>query len=427
MNEKTGGSPLSRLLDSRIIQSGLILSIVGFLTGIGNYAFQMVMARHLPDGEFGYMNATVTFVGMLGLPLGAATYAVTHYLARFQAGGEEARLQGLLAGCRRFLFHLTLVGTVLAIVAVKPLGEFFKIPRTSLVLISAFCVVAGLWGGFATALCQGLSWFKRLAFIGLLTVALRLGFGWAAVTHYPRAESVVLASAVMLLANLVLLFWRKELPGKVAGISPWDRQFAQYLIVGAACVGGNFCFQQGDILVANRYFTPLQLSAYSGTQKLAGALWMVVGPLLTVLFTHRSGARTAGAVAEQFKLLGLYAVGLLAGAAGLMVLRGLAVRIMFGHPAPTAAALMGPLALTMVFVGLLQALGTWALASSWLKVSLLYGALGLAYWLVLLVFGKTLPNLLVVMPVAAGTALAVLFGFWFITLRGSDSGAVPER
>ena len=46
------------------------------------------------------------------------------------------------------------------------------------------------------------------------------------------------------------------------------------------------------------------------------------------------------------------------------------------------------LSITMVFVGLLQALALWALASRWTKISLLYGVLGLGYWLALLLLGK---------------------------------------
>ena len=43
------------------------------------------------------------------LPL-IATFAVTHYIAHFNATGDHARLQGLLMGCRRFLLWLTIIG-----------------------------------------------------------------------------------------------------------------------------------------------------------------------------------------------------------------------------------------------------------------------------------------------------------------------------
>jgi len=79
--------------------------------------------------------------------------------------------------------------------------------------------------------------------------------------------------------------------------------------------------------------------------------------------------------------------------------------------------MIAPFAITMVFVGLMQAIGTWALASHWLKISLLYGILGAAYWALLLAVGKTPAALLHAMPLAAGTAFLFLFSFWFIAMR----------
>jgi hypothetical protein len=77
----------------------------------------------------------------------------------------------------------------------------------------------------------------------------------------------------------------------------------------------------------------------------------------------------------------------------------------------------------MVFVGLLQSLAYWALASRWSKVSLLYGGLGLAYWLALLARGQSPGVLLQTMPVAAGIAFGILLLAWLFTLRRSQSTA----
>jgi hypothetical protein len=82
-----------------------------------------------------------------------------------------------------------------------------------------------------------------------------------------------------------------------------------------------------------------------------------------------------------------------------------------------------PLALTMVFVGLLQAFATWALASRWLKIGLFYGGLGLAYWATLLWLGKSPAELLRAMPVAAGIALVTLITIWLRAMRQNKSAA----
>ena len=74
------------------------------------------------------------------------------------------------------------------------------------------------------------------------------------------------------------------------------------------------------------------------------------------------------------------------------------------------------LSITMVFVGLLQALAMWSLASRWIKLSVLYGGLGIAYWIALLCLGKSPADLLRVMPVAAGVAFGAVFLIWLVAM-----------
>jgi hypothetical protein len=266
-------------------------------------------------------------------------------------------------------------------------------------------------------LCQGLGWFKRLALIGLLAVALRLAFGGLGTLKLPTAETAVLASAFMLLANLVLLYWKKDLSRKAEPVSPWTGEFVQYLIVAAAFAGGTYFFTQGDLLVANKYFPKAELDSFAAAGVFARNLPTAVGPLLTVLFTHRShGHHRGDALREQMKLLGLYAIGLGGGAAVLLLFRNLCLHIL-GKYTPESADMLVPLAITMAFAGLLQALATWALASRWTRISLLYGALGLTYWLTLLFAGRSPAKLLHVMPMAAGVSFAAVFLVWLIAMR----------
>jgi O-antigen/teichoic acid export membrane protein len=401
-----------------LLQSGIIFSAISFLPGLGNYAFQAIISRNLgQSGEYGLANSALSFTGLLGLPVAIATFAITHYIARFNFAGEDERLHSLLAGCRKFLFRLTIAGSVLAVLLVKPLSDFFHFQRVSLMLAALVFTLAGLWAAFASALCQGLGWFKRLALIGVLAMLLRLLFGGLVTIKIPTAEMVVFASVAGLLANLVLFYWRKNLsrPSRHPE-SPWNREFIQFLVVSAACVIGGFCFTQGDLLVAKRYFSGDQLDAYSAAGLLARALPMTVAPLLLVLFTHRSRQGHSDTLIEQLKLLVLYAVGLVGGATILLLLRTFCLKLI-ARNTPEIASMITPLVIAMVFVGLLQALALWSLASRWSKISLLYGVLGLGYWLTLLGIGKTPAALLRTMPVAAAIAFLILFFFWLVAVK----------
>jgi len=405
----------------KLLQSGIIFSAISFLTGLGHLAFQGVIGRHLSEqGQYGNANSAISgFMPLLTLLPLIATFAVTHYIAHFNACWDHARLQGLLMGCRRFLLWLTVVVCGVAVIIAKPLSVFFHFSQ-NLMLVTLGCALFGLWGSFATALCQGLAWFKRLALIAFLAMVLRVSFGWFITLKWPSAETAVLASGFALLANLVLLFWRKDLSLHGAPVSPWNREFVQYFIVSAACVVGGYCFFQGDLLVAKKNFIKSELDAYTAAGTLARALPWIVAPLLTVLFTSRSSRRGGGIVAEQLKLMGLSGLALVFGAACLFMLRTFCLKLL-GRNTPEAVAMICQFSITMVFVGLLQALAFWALASRWLKIVLLYGGLGCTYWLTLLCLGKSPADLLRLMPAAAGIAFVILFVSWVMAMRKGNA------
>jgi hypothetical protein len=402
---------------SALLQSGIIFAAINFATSLGNFGFQRVLGLGLnTQGDYGNANAAIgALIPMLGMLPATASIAITHYIAHFSHAGDAARLQGLLLGCRRFLFQLTVAGTVLALILIKPITDYFNYSESMMfaVLIST---IFSLWSAFAYALCSGLGWFKRLALIGFLTMMLKVMLGWGLTRLWPMAEMAVLATAMALLANLILMCWRKELRLEGKPVSPWNQDFTHFFIVSAAFTLGNFCFFQGDLVVAQHFFPGKESDNFSAVGVLARALPTTISPLLAVLFTSRTVQQAGGVVREQLKLLALSGLGLVAGAICLILLRALCLK-MIGRNTPEAAASIAPFALTMVFVGLLQSLAFWVLASRWLKTSLLYGALGVGYWLALRAFGQTSPTLLQVMPIAAGIAFAVMLAAWLFSMR----------
>ena len=143
-----------------------------------------------------------------------------------------------------------------AIALAKPLGQFFHFPRSSLMLAVLVCGMVGWWSGFGLSLCQGMAWFKRLALIGVAGVGLRMLFAWLVTKPFPTAEFALSSTTVALMANFALFYWWKDIFRHPAQrISPWNREFIQFLMVTGATVGGMYFFGTGDSLVSNKYFT----------------------------------------------------------------------------------------------------------------------------------------------------------------------------
>jgi O-antigen/teichoic acid export membrane protein len=402
----------------KLWRSGIIWSVLSFIGGLGNYIFSAIVGHRLTTAEYGYANSMLDFITFLGLPLQMVSTALIHYIAFFRGRNDEARLRGLLAGCKKFLFKATVAGSVLVIFLTDPLGRFFGFQRGSMMLAVLICVLVAFWSGFAVALAQGMAWFKRLAVIGLVAVVLRLLFGWFLLKKNDPAEIAVSATTFSLFANLALLYWWKDIFQRGTEIiSPWNREFVKFLIVAGATVGGTYFFATGDSLVAKRYFLGPDNGAYQAAAKFGRAIPQTVGPLLMVMFTSRSGSKEGAALSDQRILLSLYALGLTCGAIGVVLFRGLLVQFIFGRPNPQSAAMVIPFSITMVLIGLNQAIGMWSLANRWFKMAILYGALGLTYWLTLLCAGRTPAALLHTMPVVAGLAFSVMGASWLLTLR----------
>jgi hypothetical protein len=397
----------------KLWRSGIVWSVLSFLGGLGNFAFNAIMLRQIPSAEFGYFgNALTGLNAFLGMPLLMVSTAIVHYIAHFRGQNDEARLQGLLAGCQKFLLKATIIGSVVALLLADPLAHFFHF-RPTLMRATLVCVLVGLWSGFGVALCQGMAWFKRMAIIGLLAVGLRILFGWLATKKFPIAEMALSATTFSLLANLGLLYWWKDIFRHGAErISPWNREFLTFLLVSGSFVAGSWFLQAGDAMIAQKYFSKGDLGPYTEAGQLGRAIPATVAPLLMVMFTSRSGGRKDNAASDQRILLILFAIGLACGVTGLIALRHLVVRFYSGQPNPEAAAMVTPFALTMGLMGLSQAIGTWALASRWLKLTALYGFAGMIYWLSLLQYGRTPSALLRLMPFGAAAALAILLTAW---------------
>jgi hypothetical protein len=402
----------------KLWRSGIVWSVLSFLGGLGNFAFNAIMLRQIAPSEFGdFGNALTGLNAFLGMPLLMVSTAIVHYIAHFRGQNDEARLQGLLAGCQKFLLKATVVGSVVAVLLADPLAHFFHF-RTNLMRATLLCVLVGLWSGFGVALCQGMAWFKRMAIIGLIAVGMRILFGWVVTKRFPVAEAALSATTFSLLANLGLLYWWKDIFRHGAErISPWNREFLTFLFVSGSFVAGGWFFQAGDAMIAQKYFSKADLGPYTEAGQLGRAIPATVAPLLMVMFTSRSGGRKTQAASDQRILLILFAVGLTCGVTGLLALRHWIVRFYSGKFNPEAAAMIVPFAVTMGMMGLNQAMATWALASRWLKVTALYGLIGLAYWLTLLHFGKTPTALLHIMPMGAAAALTILLTAWLWGFR----------
>ena len=395
-------------LKTKLWQSGIILTWVNFIAGLGNYIFQGLVGRSLPLSEFGLMNGALGLMGLLSLPVTAFSLAFSHYLAHYRSQSDELRLKRMLQTLKQGLIWLTIACSILTIVLVQPLSRFLHFPRFSLGVAVLVIVLINLWASVIVAFCSGMAWYKRLALVSLVGVGLRLLWGWRMTSIWPYAELALYATAIAALSNLLLLFWYRRSNEKIVQSTGHRREFVFFLLATGCLVFGSYTFSQGDVLVAQRYFQEDLFGKYTGAGLFGRALVYFAGPFLVPLFISRSEKKEGKMVKEQKILLFFFFGALILGALSIGELKYFLIKLLFNRTEPEAAILVGKFAWIMAVVAFLQPIAMWALASRRFFVIYFYGGLGGLYWLMLFLFGKSPELLLNTMGLGALISLIIL-------------------
>jgi hypothetical protein len=395
-----------------LLNAGFWLTAVNFIACLGHFAYQLIMAKQLDAAEFTAFNTTLALVTLLGVPLAAASQAITHDLAWHHANDNQLELQSLQIACQKLLRRLTWILSIAALMFIHPLTTFFNFSRGSLALVALACVPITLWSLIGSVWCAGLSRFKLLAGLNFGTMVVRVAAGMVMVYFFPKAEAAVGATFVAgwVLASVVIFH---RTPKEEKGLkSPWTKAFGIYLGASLLVGLGNFIYCFSDQLVAQRNIEGYALDAYVKAGLLARAVFWGSQPLLVVYFTQRSGKShsTRGAIGLWL----IYVVVVIIGVGMLLLLRKPLCHLLLRNAEEVTVLLPSMLSdlkrfsLVVLPVGILQGLGYYYLASEKLVESYLFGFVSLSYFAVLLVFGRSIEMLLSLMFGGAVISLLVM-------------------
>lgn len=397
------------------LSDGLILTAANFVAALGNYLFQALMKRHLPWSEFGYLNATLSLILFAGVPLTAASQALTHHLAKIRVTGDEDKINRFQAASLKLLRHLTWILFAACLLLIYPLSEFLHFPRQSLIWVGLLWVPVNLWNALGGAWCGGLSRFRLLSALLILTAIVRLTVGAAAVSFYPWAEAGIFANILSGLVIAAVAVFSPHHGTDTELQSTWlNRDLFDYGAAALAVAFSSFVFLQGDQMVAQRHFPADELGRFIGAGLLGRTIVWASLPVLTVYFTRRSGQEQT--LSSSTRLLVIYLLMIGAGAISIILLRHLLLTLFLGAQDPGLAAMTARFALTMVPIGILQAMGYHYLAARRISECLVFGACGLFYLMALAAFGRT-PALMLNWMSGAACASIVLLGFLSLILR----------
>ena len=357
-------------------------------TGVSgfNFLFHVLISRLLGPSQYGALNAVLNVISVLAVPLGAVQLAVTQAVVS-GAGKERISLRRLTV--KAMLWG---AGAMVAVAVVSPLIDGFlnlKSPSANLgmaVWIALAVVAAVLQGAllgelrFAPVAVASFFGGGALRLVtGSLLVSAGFGLGGA-------VAATVIGQAFT--TGALLLVARREVFAK--GLDP-IRISLRDAVLSIAALAGYTTLTGIDVFLARHFLAPVTAGLYAAAATAGHIAMFLPGALVAVAFPRLvSAGRTGVSVGKTLtETVGLVIAIGLAAFAVLAVMPGVVVDVLFGPKYADAASIVGIIALTSVFLGIISvltyfhvarrsvaALSSWAgVALVWVLVAVLHGGM----------------------------------------------------
>ena len=417
--EETAHGPLGSMRGSRgrhrrslrgRIVSGLLShggwSLVVATTGVSglNFLFHVLISRLLGPSQYGALNAVLNVIAVLAVPLGAVQLAVTQAVVS-RAGKERISLRRLTV--KAMLWG---AGAMAAVGVVSPLMDGF------LNLKSPFADLAmAVWIPLAVvaAVLQG-ALLGELRFVPVAVAsffgggALRLATGALLVSAGFGLGGAVAATVIgqaFTTAALLLVARREVFARGLDSI----RISLRDAVLSIAALAGYTTLTGIDVFLARHFLAPVAAGLYAAAATAGHIAMFLPGALVTVAFPRLvSAGRTGISVGKTLtETVGLVTAIGLAAFAVLAAMPGVVVDVLFGPKYAGAASIVGIIALTSVFLGIIGVLTYFHVARR--SVAALYSWAGVALvWVLVAVLHAGMETIAVCMLAASGFVLVAV-------------------
>jgi hypothetical protein len=397
--------------------------VVWALVALCNGLLQIILRREMNAGEFGTLNTALGVIGLMIVPMQAVNAAFAFYFARAHPVDKSAAIETLRAAAPAVTETFAWTWSAISAVAIFILLPVLHLPRFSLELFTLLNVLVALGGLVAEAISGNGRQLRLWAGLLIAAALTRLLAGAGLARLEPMAESGL---AALLLAGFVTLtpaLRSREIDAKTRLKACRDVLDGDFLLYAGATLSvllGLFLFSSADRIIAQSWFGSAmnnnmglvnwdQFDAYQTAGLMGRSLLWGTQPLLWMLFAQRSRLEKTRAVSLTYFWIHLGA--LVVGAFLLVLLNQPLCRLFCGANFQSTALFVPTFAAVMVLLGLLQALGVFALASRRYQECFVFGACSIGYAAVLFIAGRQPQSML---PFMFGSALIALMIVLFV-------------
>jgi len=400
--------------DHNLVIVFLATSILNFF----NLLYQLVIAHTLSADDFASFNSLLAIVMLIAGPLANLQRAIVKYVAEFNALKSDDKIRYLLSG----LYRVTAILSIVSLFAFYFLSVYFA-KKLHIEFISVSFILAGIFsvswlGPIANGGIQGLELFGPMAFISVVSGAVKLGLAYILVKNGFNIIGAFAALFLSLIFEFLCnsLFLRKYISFPVRPVSGVKLKSVFMFVLPVAV--SLFCFNaliSTDMILVKYFFSADESGKYALAQMLGKIFLFLPTAISMVLFPRAAGLKarnqdTAHALKRSF----FYALALCAGAIVFYnVFPEFSLRVLTGKSNPDSILLGRMSSISMSLYSLLFLMISYFLSVKDLRF-IKYLAIGVLAQVLAIVFvPRQLINVQYVLIVNSLVLLMMCFGLGF--------------
>lgn len=326
---------LNTLWRSRLARAGSSLMLAGIAGGVLGYAFQVAMGRLLSAADYGQLNALMSLLMILAVPLGTVGMVITRRFAEYRASRDQMTLTVLYWRVHRQVALVGIMGGLGLLVLTPWFQDYLHVSSPYSIFWFVGLLFFSLFPLLSHSLLQGTQDFHKLALAGLqlnlgkfllpLLLVGWFGLGLNGSLAGLTANAALSWGIAFLLARQYLI---PKARGSVAPPVTWQSSLPVLL--------ANMCFAmmtQIDMTLVNYYF-PGELSGnYAAAAVLGKSVLYLPGGIVAVLFPMVAENEARGQGSAHLLLIAVLVTGLLSGAAAFCfyLFSDPLIALFFGH------------------------------------------------------------------------------------------------
>lgn len=277
---------IKKTISHPLISGSVIIFTGSFIANIFNFLFNLFMSRNLSSADFGILASLTSLVSLPWLAAGALIPIVISFAASYFAKRELEKVHGLFIKIYKIVFVISALFSVIFIVSIPMISEFFHINNWMILFISNFIIILGICGIVNLAFLQARLSFTYIALTNFISAILKLLFGVVFIYLGYRivgAVGAIFASSVityfLLLYPLRFLFNKNN---KEVVINM--KEIYQYGIPAMLTLLSLTLLISTDIFLVKHFFSASDAGIYAGISLIGKVIFYFSAPISSVMF-----------------------------------------------------------------------------------------------------------------------------------------------